>query len=78
MKLRKRGSALLLALMLSLSLSVSAMAEETVASLEETSETDWLFVDAKTAMQEYPLPSAFRAYTSYVNILPGTFRGREM
>ena len=49
-----------------------------VASLEETSETDWLFVDAKTAMQEYPLPSAFRAYTSYVNILPGTFRGREM
>ena len=39
MKLRKRGSALLLALMLSLSLSVSAMAEETVASLEETAQS---------------------------------------
>ncbi len=48
-----------------------------VASLEDTSENDWLFVDAKTAMQEYPLPSAFRAYASYVNIQPGTFQGKE-
>ena len=39
MKLRKRGSALLLALVLTLSLSVSAMAEETVASLEETAQS---------------------------------------
>ena len=36
MKLWKRGSALLLALVLTLSLSVSAMAEEAVPSLEET------------------------------------------
>ena len=39
MKLWKRGSALVLALVLTLSLSVSAMAEETVASLEETAQS---------------------------------------
>ena len=49
-----------------------------VASLEEMTENDWLFVDAATAMQKYPLPSAFRAYASYVNIQPGTFPGKEM
>ena len=49
-----------------------------VASLENMPTDDWIFADAKTAMQEYPLPAAFRAYASYVNIQLGAFRKTEM
>lgn len=49
-----------------------------IASFEQNFNEDWLFVDAETAMQEYPLPSAFRAYASYVNIQLGAFRETEM
>ena len=48
-----------------------------VASLEDMPDNDWLFVDADTARREYPLPSAFRAYASYVNIQPGASKGEE-
>lgn len=44
-----------------------------VASFEQISNEDWIFVDAETAMQKYPLPSAFRSYASYVNIQLGAF-----
>ena len=49
-----------------------------VASLEQMQTDDWIFVDANTAMQEYPLPAAFRAYASYVNIQLGAFRETEV
>lgn len=48
-----------------------------VASLEDVPSGDWLFVDADTARREYPLPSAFRAYASYVNIQLGTSGKKE-
>ena len=48
-----------------------------VASLEQMPADDWIFTDAKTAMKKYPLPAAFRAYTSYVNIQLGAFRETE-
>lgn len=48
-----------------------------VASLEDAVCGDWIFVDTDTARREYPLPSAFRAYTSYVNIQLGAPAGKE-
>ena len=46
-----------------------------VAALEEQMAGDWLFADTGTVEDNYPLPSAFRAYTSFVNIRLGA--GRE-
>lgn len=42
-----------------------------VASLEETSQSGWLFADTATVEEKYPLPSAFRAYTSFIHIRLG-------
>ena len=45
-----------------------------VAALEEQKAGDWLFADTDTVQQQFPLPSAFRAYTSFVNIHLGAGR----
>lgn len=48
-----------------------------VASLEEEVSGDWIFVDTDTVQREYPLPSAFRAYASYINIQLGALQERN-
>ncbi len=42
-----------------------------VAALEDGQAGDWIFADIQTAEREYPLPAAFSAYTSYINIRLG-------
>lgn len=49
-----------------------------VAALEDRENGDWVFADTGTAEKEYPLPAAFGAYTSYINIRLGPAgSGRE-
>lgn len=45
-----------------------------VAELVGGTDGDWVFVDTALAEKEYPVPSAFEAYTSYINIRLGKER----
>ncbi|HCT90916.1 MAG TPA: A/G-specific adenine glycosylase, partial [Lachnospiraceae bacterium] len=48
-----------------------------VAALEEKESGDWVFADTGTAEEEYPLPAAFAAYASYINIRLGSVKARK-
>ena len=48
-----------------------------VAALEDRESEDWIFADTGTAEREYPLPAAFGAYTSYINIRLGPAGARK-
>lgn len=48
-----------------------------VAALEDKGSGDWIFADTGTAEREYPLPAAFGAYTSYINIRLGPVKARK-
>ena len=44
-----------------------------LADKEEKPEKEqWIFVETKEAEEKYPLPSAFAAYTKYLNIMQGS------
>ncbi len=43
-----------------------------VDELHGTKEAPWIFVEPKEAGEQYPIPSAFAAYTRYLHILQGS------
>lgn len=49
-----------------------------VASLDTEESGDWIFADTDTVQERYPLPSAFKAYASYINLRLGAEQKRAM
>ena len=51
--------------------------DELAPKSEQIKKEKWLFVEAKEAQEQYPLPSAFAAYAEYLNIRHGSAKVKE-
>ena len=46
--------------------------DELAPKTEKPESENWIFVESHEAEKQYPLPSAFAAYTKYLNIVQGS------
>ena len=51
--------------------------DELAPKNEKLSKENWIFAEAAQTEDKYPIPSAFAAYTEYLNIRQGNDRHRR-